>query len=136
VPLPGAAAADFNTFSKEFKESSGLSEGTTDRLLRIYGTRSSVVLETIKENSSLAEVFDTETGAISAEVVCAFKNEKAQTLSDALFRRTMVGLNSACGLNAIEPAVSIVQKHLGWSGDRVAQEISAYRNYIERFKLE
>ncbi|HBB86381.1 MAG TPA: FAD-dependent oxidoreductase [Blastocatellia bacterium] len=104
-----------------------LPEATKHRLARIYGTRSSAVAELVRLDSSLGEVFDPETGAIAAEVVFGFKYELAQTLADCLLRRTMVGLNSTCGLNAVEAAAGIAQKHLGWSASRVAQETAAYR---------
>ncbi|MEO7971395.1 MAG: glycerol-3-phosphate dehydrogenase C-terminal domain-containing protein [bacterium] len=81
----------------------------------------------IRDDPTLDEVFDPETGAIAAEVVFAFKSELAQTLSDCLLRRTMVGLNSTCGLDAVEAAAAIAQQHLGWSASRANQEIAAYR---------
>jgi glycerol-3-phosphate dehydrogenase len=49
-----------------------------------------------------------------------------------LLHRTMVGLNSTGGLDAVEPAARIAQKHLGWSETRVDQETAAYRNEISR----
>jgi glycerol-3-phosphate dehydrogenase len=131
--LPGADTSAFATFAEHFKQECGLTESTSNRLLRIYGTRSAVLLNLLKEDPSLAEVFDFETGAIAAEVVLAFKHELAQTLSDCLLRRTMVGLNSTCGLNALEPAARIAQKHLGWSESRVKDEIVKYRGDLERF---
>jgi glycerol-3-phosphate dehydrogenase len=132
-PLPGAAGREFEAFSKDFKRL-GLSEATGDRLLRIYGTRASVIMELLANDASLAEVFDSESGAIAAEVVLAFQHELAQTLSDCLLRRTMVGLNSSCGLDAVEAAASIGRKHLGWSESRVNQETSTYRKEISRRK--
>jgi glycerol-3-phosphate dehydrogenase len=81
----------------------------------------------ISDDPSLGEVFDPETGAIAAEILFAFKFELAQTLSDCLLRRTMVGLNSTGGLNAVEAAASVAQRHLGWTASRVAREIAAYR---------
>jgi glycerol-3-phosphate dehydrogenase len=129
-PLPGAATPDFDSFSKDFKQHCGLPEPASNRLLRIYGTRSSAVTELISDDPSFGEVFDPETGAIAAEVVFAFKHELAQTLSDCLLRRTMVGLNSNCGLDAVEAAARVAQKYLGWSASRVDQEITAYRNFV------
>ena len=81
----------------------------------------------IRNDPALGEVFDPETGAIAAEVVFAFKYELARTLSDCLLRRTMVGLNSTCGLDAVAAAAGIAQKHLGWSASRADREIAAYR---------
>jgi glycerol-3-phosphate dehydrogenase len=133
MPLPGAATANFEVFAKTFMEHSGLPERIGNRLLRIYGARSAAVLSLVAEDPSLAEVFDNESGGIAAEVIFAFKQELAQTLTDCLLRRTMVGLNSACGLNAVDQAATIAQKHLGWSEGRVEQEIDRYRKEIERF---
>jgi glycerol-3-phosphate dehydrogenase len=132
VSLPGAATHDFGRFSKDFKQRSGVSETTSDHLLRTYGTRASLVLKLIDDDPLLAEVFDVETGAIAAEVVFAFKHELAQTLSDCLLRRTMVGLNSTCGLDAVDAAARIAQKHLAWSASRGNQETEEYRKEISR----
>jgi glycerol-3-phosphate dehydrogenase len=135
-PLPGAATADFDTFCVNFKQHSRLPEATNDRLLRIYGTRVSLLLDLIEKDASLAKVFDSETGALSAEVVFAFTHELATTLGDCLLRRTMVGLNSSRGLAAVEPAGAIARKYLGWPEHRVEQEIIAYRNEVLRFPTE
>jgi glycerol-3-phosphate dehydrogenase len=136
TPLPGANTSDFESFEKEFKQQSGLPEAKSDRLLRIYGTRSLTVSDLIAEEVSLAEVFDSETGAMAAEIVFAFKHELAQTLSDCLLRRTMVGLNSTCGLNVVEAVGRIAQKHLDWSETRIEQETAAYRKDVARLHLK
>jgi glycerol-3-phosphate dehydrogenase len=132
VSLPGAATPDFEAFSKDFQQRCGLPELTSDHLLRTYGTRAAELLKLVEDDPLLGEVFDAETGAIAAEVVFAFNNELAQTLSDCLMRRTMVGLNSTCGLNAVEAAAKIAQTHLGWSDSRAIQETEAYRQEISR----
>jgi glycerol-3-phosphate dehydrogenase len=131
-PLPGAETPDFEAFSNDFKQRSGLPESTSHRLLRIYGTRAALILNLISEDPSLAAIFDSETSAIAAEVVFAFKHELAHTLSDCLLRRTMVGLNSNCGLDAVAAVAAIAQQHLGWSDSRVDNETAAYRKEISR----
>jgi glycerol-3-phosphate dehydrogenase len=130
-PLPGAAG--FGAFGANFKQHSRLPEATRERLLRIYGTRASLLLKLIAEDESLAKVFDSETGALSAEVIFAFTQEFATTLADCLLRRTMVGLNSSRGLAAVEAAGAIGRKNLGWTERRVEDEIAAYRNEILKF---
>ena len=135
-PLPGAATADFDSFCTNFKQHSRLPEATNDRLLRIYGTRVSLLLNLIAEDPSLATVFDSETGALSAEVVFAFRHEFATTLADCLLRRTMVGLNSSRGLTAVEAAGAIARKYLGWSERRVEREIVAYRKEVVRLPIQ
>lgn len=133
VPLPGAMTESFAKFAEHFKASSSLPTATAERLLRVYGTRATAVLELAAEGPDLLEIFSPETGAIGAEVLMSFQYELAQTLCDCLLRRTMVGMNRAVGQDAIEPAARIACKYLGWSSDRAAREIAAYRKYIERF---
>jgi glycerol-3-phosphate dehydrogenase len=137
VPLPGAIppASNFEDFSKEFKQTSGLTQAIKERLLRIYGTRSTELVKMTTTEPSLAKIFDVETQAIGAEVVYAFEHELAQTLTDCLLRRTMVGLNSTCGLDAIEAAATIAQYHFGWTNEQVLREVSNYRKYVGRFRL-
>jgi glycerol-3-phosphate dehydrogenase len=134
-PLPGAATADLDTFRADFKLQSHLTEATNDRLLGIYGVRASLLLDLIEEDASLAKVFDSETGALAAEVVFAFEYELAITLADCLLRRTMVGLNSSRGLMAIEAAGAIARTYFGWSEHRVGQEIALYKQYVEIFRV-
>jgi glycerol-3-phosphate dehydrogenase len=132
--LPGAAAVeDMVSFGAQLKAESPLPEATLDRLLRIYGTRAGEVLSLGYSEPELLESFSPRCGAIGAEVVFSFREEMAQTLTDCLMRRTMVGLNPAAGLDAVEAAARVAQKHLGWSDERSFQEIKQYRNYIERF---
>ncbi len=107
----------------------------TTRLNAVYGGRSKMILELARQNPALAEVFDAETGAIAAEVVYAFEHEFATTLVDCLMRRTMVGLNSTCGLDAVEQAARVAQNHLGWSESRVTREVDAYRKEVGRRRL-
>jgi glycerol-3-phosphate dehydrogenase len=71
---------------------------------------------------------------IGAEVIHAFENELAETLSDALLRRTMAGMGPKVGLDVDEAAAEIAAKHLGWSEERKQREIENYRQYIQRYR--
>ncbi|HEY0005015.1 MAG TPA: glycerol-3-phosphate dehydrogenase [Pyrinomonadaceae bacterium] len=133
-PLPGATMDDATTLSPDFKMKSGLPPPTAERLLRVYGARASEVLEIAGRADDLRESFSPLTCAIGAEIVMSFERELAQTLSDCLLRRTLVGLNAANGLDAVEAAASVAVRHLGWTSERAAQEVSAYRDYIKRFR--
>lgn len=134
--LPGAMTDNWAEFCEHFKATSNLPPSISDRLLRVYGTRAATVLSLAEEGAELLEVFSPETGAIGAEVLMSFREELARTLNDCLLRRTMVGLDRAVGLDAIDGAARIAQKYLGWSKARAEQERAAYRKYIERFHPE
>ncbi len=131
--LPGANTNDFARFSEEFKAKSFLPITAAERLLRVYGTRAVEVLEMAREGDDLRVSFSPETGAIGAEVLVAFRTERAQTLGDCLLRRTMVGLDARVGLDAVEAAVKIARKYLAWTEARAAQEVCSYRKYVERY---
>jgi glycerol-3-phosphate dehydrogenase len=137
VPLPGGATPDFDTFAAEFKVTSGLADELADRLIRLYGARAPDVLEMAGDDPSLrmplGPTATVETGVIGAEVLYAFRREMAQTLSDALLRRTMVGMGPKVGLDVDEAAAQVAVKHLGWSEERATSEVEAYHQYIERY---
>ncbi|HEV2861752.1 MAG TPA: glycerol-3-phosphate dehydrogenase [Pyrinomonadaceae bacterium] len=132
-PLPGAEVADYAAFKDEFKRTSPLAPKSTERLLKVYGARAADVLRLVLEDAELARPVSEETGTVGAEVVFAFREEMAETLTDCLMRRTMVGLNGRLGLDAAEPAARLAQKHLGWTDGRAASEVEAYGRYVERF---
>jgi glycerol-3-phosphate dehydrogenase len=138
VPLPGGATNEFDAFAAEFKAKSGLTDELAERLLRLYGARAPDVLEMAGEDPSLRMPLSpsatVETGLIGAEVLYAFHHEMAQTLSDALLRRTMVGMGPKVGLDVDEAAAQVAVRHLGWSEERAKSEVDAYRQYVERYK--
>jgi glycerol-3-phosphate dehydrogenase len=132
--LPGAVASeDMASFAERFKAESNLPGDVAERLLRIYGTRAKDVLELAGNDAELQKQFCPQTKAIGAEVIFSFRHEMAQTLTDCLMRRTLVGMNAAAGLDAVEAAASVAQKYLDWGDDRAAREIADYRNYVRRF---
>jgi glycerol-3-phosphate dehydrogenase len=135
TPLPGAAAADFAVFCEAFKSQSPLPPECNERLLKVYGARAAEVLRLALGDAELREPFSDETGSIGAEVVFAFRSEMAETLVDCLMRRTMTGLNSQTGLDAVEAAARVARKFLGWDGARAAREVEGYRRYVERFQI-
>jgi glycerol-3-phosphate dehydrogenase len=139
VPLPGGAVGgDFETFAAEFKLTSGLSDELAERLLKLYGARAPEVLEMAGDEPSLRMPLSpsatVETGLLGAEVLYAFKRELAQTLSDVLLRRTMVGLGPNVGLDVDEAAARVAVENLGWSEERARDEVEEYRRFIERYK--
>ena len=131
-PLPGFSFDNFEAWLSEVKRLESQDPRVARRLGPLYGSLATRIADLIKDNPNLAERIDPETGAIAAEVVYSFRHEFARTLADCLLRRTMVGLNSRCGLNAVESAAYVGRQHLGWSEERVAREIIDYRNEVER----
>jgi len=138
VPLPGGAVRDFEAFSAEFEQRSGLTEVLARRLLKIYGARGYEVLTEAADDPTFKEPLTSpatvQTGLLGCEVLYAFRHEMAQTLADVLLRRSMVGMGPNVGLDVDEAAAEVAVRHLGWSAERAAREVEDYRRYVERFK--
>lgn len=134
VSFPGAAGTVFDAFRRRFVETSGLSDTAAHRLVSLYGVRALDVLALTDESPDLRQPFDTESGAIGAEVVFAVRNEFAHNLQDILMRRTMVGLGSRMGVGADFAAATVAQTHLGWSAEKATREVAEYRSSLERFR--
>jgi glycerol-3-phosphate dehydrogenase len=137
VPLPGGVG-DFDAFAAEFKVTSGIADELAERLLKLYGARAPEVLEMAGEDPSLRIPLSTsasvETGLIGAEVLYAFHHEMAQTLSDVLLRRTMVGMGPNVGLDVDEAAAEVAVRQLGWDKERAQREVQSFREYVERYR--
>jgi glycerol-3-phosphate dehydrogenase len=138
VPLPGGAVADFAAFAADFKATSGLTDELSERLLRLYGARAPEVLEEAGDDPSLRVSLSpdpaVETGLMGCEVLYAFRREMAETLADALLRRTMVGLGPNVALDVDEAAAKVAVEHLGWTEERAKEEVENFRRYVERYR--
>ena len=120
---------------RQLAQVSGMDRKTVDRLVDIYGSRAGDVLALGEENPLLLEKIDEESGAIGAELVFTFENEFCRTLTDALIRRIMVGLNGNCGRQSLKAAANILAARQGWDDERKEREIADYLNYIRRFDV-
>jgi len=137
VPLPGSETSDFEAFAAGFKSASTIPEFLSDRLLKLYGVRAAEVLQVGEDDpellTPLSPIESVETALIGAEVIWAFREEMAQTLSDVLLRRTMAGYGPRVGLDVADAAAEVAVKHFGWDGERAEREVREYREWIERY---
>jgi glycerol-3-phosphate dehydrogenase len=132
-PLPGAKA--FESFSAEIKTDNRLAPAVKDRLSRIYGTRTKELLALCDRDETLLQSLGNSDQTLAGEIVFAFEKESARTLTDCLFRRTMSGLSSDLAMGEVEGAAKTGMSFLGWSENRVQQEVQDYRDYIKRLEV-
>ena len=126
-PLPGARP------DGTFPVVGTLQPRSAEHLRRVYGSAAgSVVARAI--SPELLRPFDPVSGAIGAEIAYAFEREAARTLADVLLRRTMVGLGPEVGVGADAAAAEVARQALGWSEERAAAEIAAYRAFVARYR--
>ena len=119
TPLPGAfhegsALSNADSLRESLTSQNGFAPRTAARLLKVYGARAPEVARLASAEPELLEVISEETGSVAAEVVFSFNEEFAETLTDCLLRRTMVGLNGQLGLDALEAAARVARRFLGW----------------------
>ena len=133
-PLPGAPVGGLDELVVGLRGSSGLDETTVRRLVRVYGARAAEVVEAAGGDEALREPIGGEPATLAAEVVHALEREGAETLTDVLMRRTMIGLGPRAGLGPDQAAAELAERYCGWDAQRVAREVSAYRSYMERYR--
>ena len=129
LPLPGAR--EFQSLSNEFDKSTQLSSAAKARLLRIYGGRSGDVIDFCR-SEGFSDYLDNEQTILTGEIAFSFEKEFAETLTDCLMRRTMIGLNADMGLGEVEAAARIAAQYTGWNEVRLRGELQRYRSFVEK----
>lgn len=135
ILFPGARVESFAAYRERLAATANLPAPTIDRLVEVYGARAGDVLALGADQPDLLAVLDPDSGAIAAELVFTFRNEFCRTLTDALIRRVMVGLNGSCGRAVLDRAATILARDQGWDEARRSREIADYRRYIRRFDV-
>ena len=106
----------------------------TDRAAEIARTLLAEAGEDPALRVSLAPDPTAQTGLMGCEVLYAFRREMAETLADALLRRTMAGLGPNVALDVDEAAANVAVAHLGWTEERAKEEVENFRRYVERYR--
>jgi len=98
--------------------------------LRIYGSRAREVIDFCR-TKDLSEYLDEQQSVLKGEIAFAFEKEFAETLTDCLMRRTMIGLDADMGLRQLEAAARIAAQYRHWNEERSKIELQAYRKFNE-----
>lgn len=132
LPLIGADGWDTVKHSAPtLAAAHGLRAPLVERLLWRHGSRVNDVLALVDEDARLAEELPGG-GYIAAEVVYAARHEGALHLDDVLARRMRVSIeNDQRGLLVAEQAAALMAPELGWTEDRVRQEVERWQTRID-----
>lgn len=120
-PLPGALS-DPAPLCAELTGHAGLGVPAAVRLVSLYGTRAMQVAELIRRKPVLGREICPRRHALAAEIVFALEQEQATTLADVIMRRTMLGLGADLGAGALDGALDVARRELGWNETRIAEE--------------
>lgn len=100
----------------------GLGKPSAVHLADVYGVRAPAVAALTSGQPDLAEAICPFSGAIAAEVVFAVRHEFATGMADILLRRCMAGLGPDLGRAALDRALPVAARHLGWDAMRLRTE--------------
>ena len=131
--LPGAWGIDR---ARDLLQELGvLSEAGVARLLGVYGGRAAGITELAGSESELAHALDAEGRVLAAEVVFAMRDEFALTLTDIVFRRTMIGFDADQGRAMYDDIAAIAAIEAGWSPAQKTQQMNALGEYAKSLRV-
>ncbi|GGM49855.1 FAD-dependent oxidoreductase [Longimycelium tulufanense] len=133
VPLAGAEGYPaLRRRVRELADELGTTEETVERLLGRYGDLLPELRELIATDPALAEPLPGGPGYLRAEIVYAATHEDARHLDDILTRRTHISIEERDrGRAAATPAAELAGRALGWTDDRIREEVAAYTARVE-----
>lgn len=130
LPLPGARVANLEAYAAALARSSEVPASSVHRLVRLYGSRASAVLDLVITDPALGTVVDPDTGLLSAELVFAVEVDLARTLTDVMARRVLLAFEPGHGRAALGAIVEVLASHLAWDADRRAREVAEYEAWL------
>ena len=134
-PLPGSVGiegdADLERIAARLVEK-GLDVAAAHHLAFTFGARAETVAGRIADDASAGLRIDPEQPFLAAEVDEAVEHEFARTLTDVLGRRMPLILRGRDQGLAAAPAVAErIARRLGWTADRIRDELDRYAATVE-----
>jgi glycerol-3-phosphate dehydrogenase len=125
TPLPHADVADVEGRLVETARTLGvkLDRDVTDHFASWYGTEASDVLRHAAAGRLLDRVH-AGSPVLRGEIDYAVTHAQAAHLADAVLRRTPLGAAGHPGPEALRHAADVMAAKLGWTADRIADEIA------------
>ena len=127
-PLPGAGKANLGSLE--------LAPGIAAHLGETYGARANQVAALIAADASLGRRLDPELPYVAAELIFAIRFDLACEVEDILRRRVPLALFSKTqGLDVADETATLLARERGWSAERRAQSLLAYRAAVSTSRL-
>jgi glycerol-3-phosphate dehydrogenase len=131
----GSAVAPAEALAAVRALAPSLSRTAAQRLVDVYGSRATLVVEIARIEFGLTDALDESNrvdALLRAETVLAVRDEQAVRLSDVLARRSMRGLENDLGVPQLDLVASAMAAEAGWDQARTEREVADYLYYIER----
>ena len=129
--LPGAAIADHEALAIETARAAAmdLPPAVTQHLSALYAESAAGIVRLIAERPELGLPVAASSETLGAEVVHVIHHEMAVRLTDIVIRRTALGSGGHPGGDAIAGCGRIAATELGWTPQRLEQELAAVESF-------
>ena len=133
TPLPGGHVRDVTlTIADARREYDRfVPSDTIPHLVAAYGSRYREVMELSRSRPEWCARLADDSPVIGAELVWAARHEMADTLCDAVLRRTPLGALGYPGDQAAARAAAVMGEERGWSDTRTRDELETLRHFYE-----
>jgi glycerol-3-phosphate dehydrogenase len=130
-PLAGGHTGVFDIFlnyaSWDAVRKFDIPHPVAERIVNTYGSRWSLVLESIPGDNTLTEMLPGSPSLLAAEIDFAIRHEMATNVEDVLLRRSGLNWLAASKLREGAPKVAeMCAARLGWSDERRQAEIDSF----------
>lgn len=131
--LPGAWGTD--RARERLLASKLLSDKGVDRLLSVYGGRASNIVDLADRDTTLQKTLNNDSTHLAAEVLFSIREEFATTLTDIVFRRMMIGLDSDQGRPLYAAVAELAAIELDWTADIQQIEMQTLLDYADSLRI-
>jgi glycerol-3-phosphate dehydrogenase len=131
--LPGANPTELGKIHAQrdsLAKENGISVETLDRLVSLFGSRYTEVLDYLRKDRRLGEQICKTQPDIMAEVVHAIEKECAATLTDFMIRRSLIAFRQCEGLDCCGNVAKKMGAILHWNSREVTEQVNAYKKEI------
>jgi glycerol-3-phosphate dehydrogenase len=131
TPLPGGHVRDAALTIAEARRDYDdlLPSDTIPHLVAAYGSAYREVADLARAHPEWSARLASDSPVVGAELVWAVRHEMAETLCDAVLRRTPLGALGYPGDQAVARAVDIMGVERGWTEERKRREGEAVRQF-------
>ena len=131
TPLPGGHVRDFALTVAEARRDYDtlVPSDTIPHLVAAYGSAYREVMDLARTRPEWCTRLMPDSPVIGGELVWAVRHEMAETLRDAVLRRTPLGALGYPGDQAAARAADIVGAERGWSDERKTAELDSLRQF-------
>lgn len=112
-----------------------LSSAGIERLLSIYGGRAAGIVDITKSNDGSQATYGDDSAHLLAEISFVIREEFARTLTDIVFRRTMIGFDADQGRPHYEQIADVAASEFNWNDDERATELRILRDYADSLRV-